>query len=588
MKLRHLLFFMLISVFATAQTVVDIIVDSEDHNTLEAAVIAAGLDGTLSGDGPFTVFAPTDDAFAALPEGTVEALLEDPQGQLTQILLYHAVAGTALSTDLTDGQMVTTINGADVTVTINPNGVFINDAQVTVADVNASNGVVHVINAVLLPPPAQVDLPITFDDANVNYALVDFGGNASEIVVDPTDTTNMVVRSIRTENAEFFAGTTAGVEGLANPVPFAEGETKMTVRVWAPEAGIQVLLKAEAANDPTTSVETFATTSVAMEWETLEFDFSNEATGTAAINFDNVYDKISIFFNFGAEGIGEQTYFWDDIEFGPRVTIVDVVVNSPDHNTLEAAVIAADLAGVLSGNGPFTLFAPTDDAFAALGQETIDALLADPSGDLTDILAYHAVAGKALSTDLSDGQMITTVNGKDVTVTINDDGVFINDAQVTVADIETDNGVVHVIDAVLLPPSNTIVDIVVNSEDHNTLEAAVIAAGLVETLSGDGPFTVFAPTDDAFAALGQETIDALLADPMGELTSILLYHAVSGTAFSSELTDGQMITTINGRDVTVTINDDGVFINDAQVTVADIEADNGVVHVINAVLLPPP
>ena len=106
MKLRQLLLFMFVSVFAHAQTVVDIIVNSPDHNTLETAVIAADLAGTLSGDGPFTVFAPTDDAFAALPTGTVEALLEDPSGQLTDILLYHAVAGTALSTDLSDGQMI--------------------------------------------------------------------------------------------------------------------------------------------------------------------------------------------------------------------------------------------------------------------------------------------------------------------------------------------------------------------------------------------------------------------------------------------------------------------------------------------------
>ncbi|MDF1694326.1 MAG: fasciclin domain-containing protein [Saprospiraceae bacterium] len=589
MKLRHLLFFMLFSVFATAQTVVDIIVNSEDHNTLEAAVIAAGLDGTLSGDGPFTVFAPTDDAFAALPAGTVDALLADPQGALTDILLYHAVAATALSTDLSDGQMVTTINGNDVTVTINMDGVFINDAQVTVADVVATNGVVHVINAVLLPP-AQVDLPINFDDENVNYALGDFGNNFSSIVEDPTDAENMVVQSTKPDNAELWAGTTAGVDGLASPIPFTEDETKMTVRVWSPTAGTPVLLKVEDAADPTISVETLTNTSVAMQWETIEFDFSNEAPGTAAINLDNTYDKVSIFFNFGTDGAtaGEQTYFWDDVEFGPRVSVVDVVVNSPDHTTLEAAVIAADLAGTLSGNGPFTLFAPTDDAFAALPEGTVEALLEDPQGALTDILLYHAVAGKALSTDLSDGQTITTINGKDVTVTINMDGVFINDAQVTVADIETDNGVVHVIDAVLLPPSNTVVDIVVNSEDHNTLEAAVIAADLAGTLSGAGPFTLFAPTDDAFAALGQETIDALLADPSGALTDILLYHAVAGTALSTDLSDGQTITTINGKDVTVTINTDGVFINEAQVTVADLVADNGVVHVINAVLLPPP
>ena len=405
------------------ETVVDVIVDSPIHNTLEAAVVAADLVETLSGEGPFTVFAPTDDAFAALPAGTIDALLADPQGALTDILLYHVVGANALSTDLMDGMTITTINGKDVTVTINNDGVFINDAQVTVADIVTANGVVHVIDAVLIPP---------------------------------------------------------------------------------------------------------------------------------------------------------------------TITVVDVIVNSPDHNTLEAAVIAADLAGTLSGDGPFTVFAPTDDAFAALPAGTIDALLADPQGALTDILLYHVVGANALSTDLMDGMTITTLNGADVTVTINNDGVFINDAQVTVADITTDNGVVHVIDAVLLPPAptNSIFDVIANSPDHNTLESVIELAGLSEALANDGPLTVFAPTDDAFAALPATLLDALIEDPQGLLTSILLYHVVAGEARSTDLSNGQSITTVIGADVLVTINNDGVFINDAQVIVADIEADNGIVHVIDAVLTP--
>ena len=204
-------------------------------------------------------------------------------------------------------------------------------------------------------------------------------------------------------------------------------------------------------------------------------------------------------------------------------TVVDIIVNSEDHTTLEAAVTAAGLVETLNGDGPFTVFAPTDSAFAALPDGTVETLLEDPMGDLADILLYHVLSGDVRSTDLSDGMTATTVLGKDITVTINEMGVFINDAQVTVADVEADNGVVHVIDAVLLPPSNTVVDIIVNSDDHNTLEAAVGAAGLLgETLSGEGPFTVFAPTDSAFAALPEGTVEQLLMDPTGELANILL------------------------------------------------------------------
>jgi uncharacterized surface protein with fasciclin (FAS1) repeats len=270
-------------------------------------------------------------------------------------------------------------------------------------------------------------------------------------------------------------------------------------------------------------------------------------------------------------------------------TVVDIIVNSTEHDTLEAAVVAAELADDLSGPGPFTVFAPTDAAFAVLPSGTIETLLTDPTGTLAQILLYHVVSGAALSTTLSDGQTITTLLGEDITVTIGMNGVMINNATVVVADITATNGVVHVIDAVLLPPApqpTTVVDVIVNSDVHNTLEAAVVAAGLVETLNGTGPFTVFAPTDAAFAALPAGTVETLLADPTGTLTQILLYHVVGAQALSTDLTNGQTVATLQGQTVTVTINADGVFINNAQVTVADIVTDNGVIHVIDAVLLP--
>jgi len=277
----------------------------------------------------------------------------------------------------------------------------------------------------------------------------------------------------------------------------------------------------------------------------------------------------------------------DAVLLPPVVTVVDIVVGSADHDTLEAAVIAAGLADDLSGTGPFTVFAPTDAAFAALPEGTLDALLADPSGDLTNILLYHVLAGKVMSSDLSDGMTAETLLGKNIEITIDGSDVYINNALVTVADIEADNGVVHVIDAVLLPPVVTVVDIVVGSADHDTLEAAVIAAGLADDLSGTGPFTVFAPTDAAFAALPEGTLDALLADPSGTLTNILLYHVVSGKVMSTDLSDGMLAETLLGENIEINIDGSDVYINNALVTVADIEADNGVVHVIDAVLLPP-
>jgi uncharacterized surface protein with fasciclin (FAS1) repeats len=240
----------------------------------------------------------------------------------------------------------------------------------------------------------------------------------------------------------------------------------------------------------------------------------------------------------------------------------------------------------LTLGGPFTVFAPTDAAFAALPAGVLDALLADPSGELTSILLYHVLSGTVLSADLTDGQTATTLLGEDITVTINGTGVFINDAQVIVADLVADNGVVHVIDAILTQPAPvpaTVWDIIVGSPDHTILETAVLAAGLDDELSSAGPFTVFAPTDDAFTALPAGTIASLLANPT-LLTSILLYHVASGNVLSGDLSDGQSIATLQGESVDITIAGGTVGVNDATVIVADLIAENGVVHVIDGVL----
>ncbi len=162
------------------------------------------------------------------------------------------------------------------------------------------------------------ELPITFEDSTLDYDIEDFGGSASQIVVDPTDPDNTVVETLRTDAAETFAGTTAGANGLETPIPFTPTETFMSVDVWSPSAGIPVRLKVENAGDKTVSVETEDTTTLAMQWETLVFDFLNEAMGTAAFNVNSTYDKASIFFNFGARGadVGAQTYYWDNMVFG--------------------------------------------------------------------------------------------------------------------------------------------------------------------------------------------------------------------------------------------------------------------------------
>ena len=267
-------------------------------------------------------------------------------------------------------------------------------------------------------------------------------------------------------------------------------------------------------------------------------------------------------------------------------TIYDIVSNSTDHTTLKTAIDTCALDGVLSGAGPFTLFAPTDAAFNNLPAGTLTALLNDIPA-LTDILKHHVVADSVMSSMLSNNQIVTTLLGTDITITINGGNVYINNAMVTVADLIADNGVVHVIDVVLIPStaSNSIYDIVANSPSHTTLKTAIDACALDGILSAPGPFTLFAPTDAAFNNLPTGTLTALLND-IPALTDILKHHVVADSVMAGMLSNNQTVTSLNGTDVTVTISNSMVYIDNALVTFADLIADNGVVHVIDAVLLP--
>ncbi len=266
-------------------------------------------------------------------------------------------------------------------------------------------------------------------------------------------------------------------------------------------------------------------------------------------------------------------------------TIVDIAVEDGRFTTLVAALQAADLVETLSGEGPFTVFAPTDDAFNALPAGTVDALLADiPT--LTSILLYHVVAGEVPAADVVALVSADTLNGLPVAVYA-EDGVQVNEANVVITDIQGSNGIIHVLDQVLLPPSDDIVDTAVNAGSFQTLVAALEAAGLVETLRGEGPFTVFAPTDEAFANLPEGTVEALLND-IPTLTAILTYHVVPGRVFAGDVVGLPAAGTVQGEEISVTASSEGVLLNDSATVVStDIQTTNGVVHVIDEVILPP-
>ena len=462
------------------------------HDTLVAALTQADLVTTLQGTGPFTVFAPTDQAFidAGIDLSTFDT--DEENATLVDILTYHVVSGKVMSTDLTDGMEATALNQDTLTFSVSTAEVKVNDAVVTTADVESSNGVIHVIDKVLMPPADLLDIPATAQSTGVHTALV-------------------------------------------------------------------------------------------------------------------------------------------------------------------AALSQANLVTTLQGEGPFTVFAPTDQAFTDAGIDLSTFDTPEENATLADILLYHVYSGAVPASAVTDGLAVTMINGDKATFAVGTDGsVTIGDATVTGADVQTSNGIIHVIDKVLMPPpgdicynmvSHTIVpgatNLICNSymyvEDytmggqtitgcyntvthavsdisaaecgaymwtpavslamtagattiHTSLVAALTAADLVTTLSGDTEYTVFAPSDDAFAAAGIDLDSFDTPEEIAVLTDILLYHVVAGTTMSTDLAEGTTtVAAANGDDLTIQVANGAVTVGTAMatVTLADVPASNGVIHVIDKVLTPP-
>jgi uncharacterized surface protein with fasciclin (FAS1) repeats len=269
-------------------------------------------------------------------------------------------------------------------------------------------------------------------------------------------------------------------------------------------------------------------------------------------------------------------------------TIVETAVAAGSFETLVAAVQAADLAETLSGAGPFTVFAPTDEAFAKLPAGTVESLLKpENKAQLISVLTYHVVAGKVPASSVVSLRGATTVNGQRVDIATSNGGVTVDSANVVQTDIECSNGIIHVIDSVLLPEAGTIVDVASSTGSFETLLAAATAAGLVPTLSGEGPLTVFAPTDDAFSTLPKGTIATLLKpENKSKLAEILTYHVVAGRVYSEDALGLTSAPTVAGPSVSITLTEGGANINGARLLQTDIDASNGVIHVIDRVLLP--
>jgi uncharacterized surface protein with fasciclin (FAS1) repeats len=269
-------------------------------------------------------------------------------------------------------------------------------------------------------------------------------------------------------------------------------------------------------------------------------------------------------------------------------SILATAVSNPDFTTLVAAVQAAELQDTLAGPGPFTVFAPSNAAFAKLPKGTVEALLKpENKAMLQGILTNHVVAGKIPASQVVSTAGTVAVGGQWLAFTTDKEGAKVDGVWVTSTDIQCHNGVIHVIDSVMLPTDSDIVQVAAKNGSFNTLLAAAQAAGLAETLQSSGPFTIFAPTDEAFANLGDKTIASLLLPKNREtLARILKHHVVAGRIYSPEALKAGSAITLAGTRLPIAVTNTGAMIGTANIVATDVDAKNGVIHVIDTVLIP--
>ncbi len=572
-----------------SMSIMEIVDATADVSTLGAAIDAAGLRDALNGDGPFTVFAPDNDAFAAFAAanpGVLEYLLATPE-ELTKVLTYHVVAANATSGDLVDGPLGT-LNGQNVEVDLS-SGVMINDASVTTADVLATNGVIHIIDEVLIPD--NVEIPDNLDAMGMQKSIADLAIETGDLSTLVSILSLSELEGILTAAADdtgsltVFAPTNAAFQGVLDALGLTSIEE-------IPESVLLDIVRYHIVGSVALSTDLQSTTYETLNGESVTVDLSSGVTVDGA---NVVIPDIQ-----ASNGVVHvvDAVLLPSLYKSALGTIVEVPLFRKSYSTLTAALVKADLVTTLLGDGPFTVFAPDNDAFTAAGITSLDDYTAE---QLTPILLYHVVGASVLSTQLPEDGIVTTLNSSDGDKFFLSLGetVYINgETTITGVDIEKSNGVIHTIDRTLVPPTQTVVDIAValstaNDPEFTTLVSLLTSpaqSGVLDAISGDGPYTIFAPTDAAFAEISEVT--ATLTDD--QISQVLTYHVIGARIYSTDLADGVEPATVNGQTLTVNIGD-GVTItdsetsgltSDATVVQVNVNGTNGVIHVIDKVIVP--
>ena len=564
------------------ENVMGLVDGSPNLSTLKAAIDAASLRATLSGNGPFTVFAPTNDAFDNVDAAVLAYLLATP-AELTKVLTYHVVSGAVFSTDLSDGEVETLNSGERVTIDLS-NGVMVNNASVITPDVEATNGVVHIIDEVLIP--GNLVLPQTPVSAAAAAIATPELSTLVEILSLPALSDILAAASDDNAALTVFAPTNDAFQGVLDALGLMSiDEIPESVLLDIVQYHIvgAVALSTDLQNG---EYETLNGESVTVDLSCgVMIDEANVAIADIEVS-NGVVHVI--------DGVLLPSLYKSALG-----TIVEVPLFRKTYSTLTAALVKAELVETLLGAGPFTVFAPDNAAFEAAGITSLDGLTKE---DLTPILLYHVLGGQVLSTDLPSDGVVTTLNAgpsEEFYLSLGD-MVYINGtSMITGVDIQKSNGVIHTIDRTLVPPTQTVVEIAValsqaaEGAEFTTLVSLLTdpsQAAVLESISDeDGSFTIFAPTDAAFAEISDVT-SGLNAS---QISDVLSYHVLASRVYSTDLADGVEPATVLGQTVKVNINDGAVTISDqsmnnmdANVVQVNVNGINGVIHVIDKVLIP--
>uniref|UniRef100_A0A0P4YFS8 Fasciclin domain-containing protein n=1 Tax=Daphnia magna TaxID=35525 RepID=A0A0P4YFS8_9CRUS len=561
---------------------IPIVLTNNGLTTLVDLVVKAGLAEALSGPGPFTVFAPINNAFTTVDPSILNAILSDITA-LRKVIAYHVVESTLPAALFKNELTPLSASGENLRVNVYDSGdaktVTINGA-LKIRTLEATNGVIHVINKVLIPEPESNIIEVLEKKGNFTTLLT-----ALAVAGLTTTIQNAGPFTLFAPTDDAFRSLPAGT--LDSLITNREELKKVLLSHVASgtlyKRGLSSGLVPVIAGGNVKAAVGFngAMFGNAQMIETDLFASNGVIHVINSVILHSVGQTPKVVFTQPSKAVDSQPTKPPVNQQKTRVArTIASILNENGLTTLADLLVKAGLVNVLSQQGPFTLFAPTNDAFNAVDSVTLNALLQDVNL-LKRVLTYHVVPSAIPPVSIKNELVTNSLAGESLRINeYNNRKVVTINGALRLKALEAENGIVYVIDKVLIPDNNkSIVKVLETKGKFTTLMTALVVSGLKNHLDSAGPFTLFAPSDDAFKALPAGVLNSLFTNP-SELKKVLLSHVIPTTVYSRGLSSGHLNLARGGK-VAVTVSQSGVKISNANIIEADLAAANGVIHVIN-------